>query len=284
MVMNITFIKNSVITFIIILTHYHFIWATNFPDIEGWAAISEVMSYNRDNLWEYINGEADQFLDYGFQELMVREFSRDTTSISVDIYNMENALNAFGIYTIERPENNETLKIGAEAVIAPPSQCLLLKDNYYIKIYAFEGHISDDMGKTVLQSLAKSLPGQDKFPDEINLLPSKGKIERSERFILKGYLGLTDLNNCLFADYRDDNGDKYQYFYISQHPLESVDSFIKNLGKKWREDQIDGRLVQIREVPYQGYTGIILVNDKIYGVSNLTKESEIIQKLRLFLE
>jgi hypothetical protein len=268
----------------IILTAHTSIYAANFPEIEGWTANSDVMTYDPDNLWEYINGEADQFLDYGFQELKVREFSQDTISISIDIYNMGNRLNAFGIYASERPENERTLKIGTEAVISPPSQCLLLKDKFYIKIYAFEGQISDDIGKTIMQSVAKSLPGQNNFPEELYLLLSEGKIEQSERFILEGYLGLTELKSSLFADYQDDNGDTYQYFYIILQAHESVNAFFKKLDKKWREDQIDGKIVRIREVPYQGYTGIIVVKDRICGVSNIKKEEEIIQKLSVFLE
>ena len=41
--------------------------ATDFPDIKGWQPQGEVLRYNSENLYEYINGAADQFIAYGFQ-------------------------------------------------------------------------------------------------------------------------------------------------------------------------------------------------------------------------
>ena len=41
--------------------------AVEFPDVEGWEKTSEVKTYTPDNLWEYINGAADQFIEYGFR-------------------------------------------------------------------------------------------------------------------------------------------------------------------------------------------------------------------------
>ena len=35
-------------------------------DLPGWSLATEPMHFEADNLWEYINGQADFFIDYGF--------------------------------------------------------------------------------------------------------------------------------------------------------------------------------------------------------------------------
>ena len=42
---------------------------TDFPEIEGWSPESAVSSYDSESLWEFINGAAETFMQYGFQGL-----------------------------------------------------------------------------------------------------------------------------------------------------------------------------------------------------------------------
>ena len=123
---------------ILIISPLH---ATDFPDIKGWKPISEVLRYNPDNLYEYINGAADQFIAYGFQELLTRDISSEGLQVTVDIYDMGTRLNAFGMFKTESPRDQQALIIGTEAFVSPPYQCLLLKENYYVKVNVYEGRM-----------------------------------------------------------------------------------------------------------------------------------------------
>ena len=38
---------------------------TDFPEIEGWTSPTAVNSYDAISLWEFINGAADTFIQYG---------------------------------------------------------------------------------------------------------------------------------------------------------------------------------------------------------------------------
>ena len=42
-------------------------------EIAGWEAVSTPKFFEPQNLWEYINGEAWMYLDYGFKLLIVNE-------------------------------------------------------------------------------------------------------------------------------------------------------------------------------------------------------------------
>ena len=116
--------------------------AEEFPEVKGWHPEGEVKVYGTDDLWEYIDGAAERFVIYGFQILRFREFSKEDLMLTAEIYDMGSPLNAFGIYTTERPAEGKRLSIGSEAVIGP-SHCLLLKDQYYVKIIMLRGLLDD---------------------------------------------------------------------------------------------------------------------------------------------
>ena len=253
--------------------------AIDFPEIKGWEPISEVISYNPDNLYEYIDGAADQFLDYGFRLLHSGDLSQGELKITVDIYDMGAPLNAFGVYKMERPEDATGVKLGAEAIISPPYQCLLLKDIFYVKVNVYEGEISDTTGKKLLKAIADGLPGNAGFPESLKLLPQKGMIPESEGFMRIGFLGLSELNNCIHAAYIDDSKREFQMFVIL--PLEETtnETIWDTLSQKWKKSDAMKHPVYSKKIPYKGVTGVMQIDGKIVGVTDCADEAEMVKRL-----
>ena len=52
-------------------------------ELPGWSRITEPEHYEADNLWEYINGQADFFIDYGFVRVDAAEYRSNRESIPV---------------------------------------------------------------------------------------------------------------------------------------------------------------------------------------------------------
>jgi hypothetical protein len=257
--------------------------ASDFPKVEGWKAVSEVQTFGPENLWEYINGAAELFLGYDFQFLRSCDISRGDLVVTVDIYDMGTRLNAFGVYRAERPRQNPVQALGVEGVVSPPYQCLLLKDVYYVKVNAYEGEIDETNGKALLAVLDKALPGADTYPQELELLPEEGKILESEGFAKRGYLGLGELTDCVYATYQDESDAEYQYFAIVPGPDDSVESIWQRLGAKWKGGKHKGHPVLFREIPYKGLVGVVLTDKGIFGVTDSKKESEMMRRLGIFV-
>ena len=72
------------------------------PEMEhgsDWYQDGDPHYFTADNLFEYINGSADLYLAYDFQRLITVTFlNPDYQSLTIDIYDMGNELNAFGVY------------------------------------------------------------------------------------------------------------------------------------------------------------------------------------------
>ncbi|MFH1942903.1 MAG: DUF6599 family protein [bacterium] len=258
--------------------------AADFPKIDGWKPVSEVKAYQPENLWEYIDGAAELFLSYGFREMVCCDLSAKDRVVTVHIYDMGTRLNAFGIYRTERPDGIERLPVGAEGTVLPPYQCLLLKDRFYVKVDAYEGEISETIGKALLAAVAKALKGENTFPEEFKQLPKEGLIAGSERYVRENYLGLADLNRCVYAEYKGEKGKTYQVFTMLPGERESITTQWEKLSAKWKARDHKGTPVLYRTIPYKGFVGIVLVKGKIFGVSDAEDEVEMLHRIEILLE
>ncbi len=257
--------------------------AFDFPEVNGWKPVSDMTTYSPDNLYEYINGAADQYLDYGFVLLHTRDLDGGAVQVALDIYDMGNRLNAFGIYKTERPPNQERLAIGTEAVISPPYQCILLKDNFYVKVNVFEGEITGETGKQLLKAVAEALPGTAKFPTELELLPDEGKIADSESFAKNNYLGLTELKDCVYATYKD--GEKtFQHFILLPTNVENLKEKWYSVASKWNTVPHKKFRIMSRKIPYKGLNGVLRLDNKIIGVTDCADETELFNRLTAGIE
>jgi len=253
--------------------------AMEFPDVEGWIPSGEPSTYDPSNLWKLIDGAAEQFLSYDFQLLRSRDLSSGDLIVTVNIYDMKTPLNAFGIYSVQRPDARKKLPIGAEAVVTPPYQCLLLKNRFYVIVDAYQGEINEATGENLLKGLAEVLPGPDGLPDELELLPSRGKVTGSEGFAREGFLGLSDLKNCVHSRYIDSKGREYPVFVMIPGRDESTGSIWEKLAAGWKP--LEGRQhpVLFRKIPYRGLAGITLTDRGIFGVSGAADENALLEEL-----
>lgn len=254
------------------------LFAIDFPDIKGFAPEGDVLTYNPENLYEYIDGAADAFVAYGFQTLSTCDLNFDSLKFTVDLYDMGSRINAFGMYKTERPSDAKGLKIGVEAVVSPPFQCLLLKDAYYVKINIFEGNFDIENGAKVLTAIAAALPGSEELPGELQLLPVTNRISNSESYNRESFLGLTALTRCVYASYLE-NGIKFRYFVRLASKERSNEEVWEQLGRQWQTVEIDGKTVLYKKIPYKGITGIIKIEDKLMGVA----DCETIDQMKLLL-
>ena len=257
--------------------------AQDFPDLPDWTPQGEMLTFNNENLWEHINGAADQFLDLGFQLLQVKDLHKDSVSVSIELYDMGNELNAFGIYVLERPIPFDPLGIGTQAILNLPTQALLLKNIYYVKVYAFEGELTDENGKEILRLIAKNLPGDKNFPSELRSLPEKGKMMGSEGYVRENFQGLVELKRCLYAEYEDESEERFKFFrVVTDSPAANLEIF-NNLPEKWTLVTFEDYPVRAIEIPYSGETAVILTEQGLFGVTLCMNEDDMQQRLKILV-
>ena len=88
-----------------------------FPEITGWRQNGEIQTFVPKTLYEYIDGAADLYLTYDFEELKVGEYSNDKkASVTVEVYRQKSPTLAFGVYSQERPSNPSFGEYGSSGI------------------------------------------------------------------------------------------------------------------------------------------------------------------------
>lgn len=252
---------------------------TTFPEIGGWTGATEIKVYNSDNLWEYIDGAADYYLNYGFLNLEAREYNRtEDEYIKVEIYDHQNAINAFGIYAYERTPDAEFLEIGAEGYMIH-SSLNFYTGNYYVKIFS---HQSDSATISAIKSLAaktlQNLASDTETIDVLSLLPVEGKMLHSEKYFPTNYLGYSFFNNAISAGYLA--GDKkFSVFVIhaasSQGALDMLQKYLD--FSKVSEKASENKIFAIEDF-FNGPLRVKVQKDYLFGIVELN-DSELEQKI-----
>ncbi|MBN2069914.1 MAG: hypothetical protein JW814_00540, partial [Candidatus Krumholzibacteriota bacterium] len=167
--------------------------------IAGWERDGEMISYMADDLWEYINGSAENFLAYNFQKVVAQHYVNGAGGeIKVEIYAHETPLMAFGIYSRYRTAESRFSDTGNES-FGDDYSLHFWKGKYYVKISAYdEGNSSIE---AFAQQVADRISEAGAVPEEIELLRVDGLSEKSITYLTGGVLGSGELPPAFTADY-----------------------------------------------------------------------------------
>ncbi|MCK4343808.1 MAG: hypothetical protein KAX05_00865 [Bacteroidales bacterium] len=104
-------------------------------EINNFEAISKPEVYNSENLFDIINGEADVYLEYGFDKMVFQNYGDIETEniVRLEIYRMIDSDGAYGVLTLYARE--KTLSEGnGTFFVASNDYALIQKGMYYISI------------------------------------------------------------------------------------------------------------------------------------------------------
>ncbi len=167
---------------------------------------AEAAHFYLSDLYEYIDGGAEVFHGYGMRAMIHQEYRAGKTDLTVDIYDMGDPLNAFGIYSAERSPDYHFIRIGAEGYV---SDFVLnfLQGSYYVKLSAFsEGDKPEAMLQAVAESISRKIGSGRSMPQAF-AFPAHGLVERSEKYVVHAPLGHEFLAPAATALYRFDGKD-----------------------------------------------------------------------------
>lgn len=196
------------------------------PGIEGWKVEEAPRVFFPENLFEHIDGAAESYLAYDFKELLVADLKRagSEANLTVEIYDMGDRNNAFGIFAAERYPENEPVDIGVAGYIE--GEVLnFAAAGYYVKLLAFDAADGTrDVLTRFAAAIAAAAGGDRALPEPLGKLPEEGRVARSERYIRLNALGFEFLRGAWLAAYRAGGGEYELFFVPFASPAEAKDS------------------------------------------------------------
>ena len=208
-----------------------------FPRIKGWEATVDKTVYGKLNLWEYINGAADLYLSYDFENLYIAEYiNKKDQSVKVEIYKHSSSENAFGIYTAERMNNYNFIDVGVQGY-TEPDVLNYFSGEYYVKMISsgMPGIEQSDL-LNIARQINNELDRDKKWPDAIDLFPADGKITNSEKYIARDFLGYSFFHSAFTADY--DVQEKFKLFIIKLENEVNAEAMLESYTSMINEDKI----------------------------------------------
>ncbi|RPI00529.1 MAG: hypothetical protein EHM72_08950 [Calditrichaeota bacterium] len=160
--------------------------------------------YSPERLHNYINGEAELYRNAGLAEMATVIYADpddSSKSFTLDIYQMESPLTAFGIYSHFRKPEHTTRTIGNEGMITKMN-LRFWQANYYGNLTA---GTTDSCLTLTLQQFAEMLCSRlptTEIPIELTLLPQEFQIPGSLKYIHRNYRSIPRLDHIIEAAYQ----------------------------------------------------------------------------------
>ncbi|MGO9119707.1 MAG: DUF6599 family protein [Desulfomonilaceae bacterium] len=216
------------------------------PAPDGWALSDAPETFTRETLFEHIDGQADLFLQYGFERSVLAIYRKENSSedkIDVDIYDMGNSLQAFGVFSRFRQDESPA-EIGLDSYLAD-NYAIFYKGKYFVVLQATDANPSTlkELAKEIeSRILDKSLP-----PKEIAYFPNTGLKPGSieyfpdgllgHQFLKRGFKASYEENDKTTADAKTTAEDRNSHLFLSifENPQEAMNAmrlFREYLSKK----------------------------------------------------
>ncbi len=256
-----------------------------FPQVTGWRRSGEIQTFIPKTLFEYINGGADLYLSYDFQELKVAEYSNaKKSSVIIEIYRHKTPIHAFGIYSQERLSDANFLEIGAQGYIET-NVLNFVGGPYYVKINSFNTGADD---RKILIAFAKKvseiLGERGALPSILSSFPEEGKKKNSEKFINRNFLGYSFLHSAFSADYSHSEIE-FKLFVIESAEKSDCKEMIEKYLQQTRspgQNISEGRYNILD--PYHGEIDLCWKGNYIWGIFNAKDRALRSKYLRLLEE
>jgi hypothetical protein len=184
--------------------------------ISPWKVDGQPKNFKGKELYDYTDGGAEIFFEYGFTQAIAQRYALGDKSIIVDIYEMDHPKAAFGIFSVQRDSEMPALEAGDDGTVSD-TMVAFYQERFYVVITANKSapdtkQTSVKIARAVSQKINKS----SQLPDLIKMLPPSNLVPRSKGYV-SGLLGLNtqfylgDSNilgingrtvECVFARYK----------------------------------------------------------------------------------
>jgi len=173
--------------------------------VPGWTQHGPARSFQPDNLYDYIDGNAEAYLLYHFVAMKGITCQSGEATLNIDISEMEDPEFAYGMFTSTRDPRLPNEKMGVAGQITP-RKGFFVKDKYYVEISANPERDFSATLRAFLSIIEKNIQGRSTLPDALAWFPTENLVPDSIRLVPESVLGLRLLKTGYVAQYQSGKG------------------------------------------------------------------------------
>jgi hypothetical protein len=143
--------------------------ANNVP---GWEIAKKIETYNQDNLFNLVDGQAESFFAYGFEQVAVQRYQNaEGTLLNAEIWQLADPADAYGLFSAGR--TGTPASIGNEGDSDPGRRLAFWQNRFFVSLTALQP-VPDETLQAFAGAIAARLPTGGERPDLVGRLPRSG--------------------------------------------------------------------------------------------------------------
>lgn len=231
--------------------------------VPGWEQSGPNRNYTADNLFEYMDGNAEGYLLYGFMRMQGITCKSGANTLVIDISEMEGPDLAYGMFAANADPNQPTQKLGMIGQIGP-RRASFAKGKYYVEIAASPDIDQSQALQLFCAQLDARIEGRNTPPEALDWFPQENLV--SARLVPESVLGLRQLKSGFIAKY-----EHGQAFIVQEPSAEAAAQTMKQLRARFADSsaaQVADEAIQANTQYLQGLC-IFRKGRYIAGFANL---------------
>jgi hypothetical protein len=151
-------------------------------DLPNWTPLAEVETYDQDDLFDLLNGQAEAYFAYGFEQVATRRYENaEGTELDVQVWQLAQPADAYGLFTASRGGTPTAIGDGGDT--DPGRRIIFWQARYYVQLFA-RRQVPEAQLEEVAQAVAAALPAapSGEIPDLVARLPAGGLLPDSILF------------------------------------------------------------------------------------------------------
>ena len=198
---------------------------TDCRSVPGWTQDGPARTFTADNLFEYVDGNAEGYLVYGFIRMENVTCRLGSDSIVIDVSEMTDADAAYGIFAANRDPNNPIATIGMGGQIQP-HRATFCRGKYYVELADNSAREHTSSLQAFVAEIEKCISGRSAPPDALSWFPTN-KLT-SVRLIPQSVLGLRLLKRGYVAEYETGKA-----FVVAEDSPDSASEVMNKLRERF---------------------------------------------------
>jgi hypothetical protein len=169
--------------------------------------VTDRLNYTGEALYDYINGGAELYLSYGLAGMTGCKYNGEgLPQITVEVYEMTESKNAFGVFTQSRDKEEQDYGQGSQSY---KDFILFWKDRYFVLVTTQKAvPESQEAIRHIASLVDQAIPGKGEIPALVSELPQEGLAPGGFLYFhhyvwLNAYLFIADYNIINISDETD---------------------------------------------------------------------------------
>jgi hypothetical protein len=242
--------------------------------VPGWAQSGTKREYTADNLYEYMDGNAESYLLYGFVRMQGISCTSGQKKLVIDVSEMEDSDLAYGMFASNRDPNQPIAKIAMGGQVQG-RRASFAKGKYYVEIAASPDGDYTAALQGFVTKMEALVEGRSAPPEALDWFAKEGLV--SVRLVPVSVLGMKPLKRGYVAKY-----EKGQAFVVVETSAESAADVFKKVqarfadavGVKVGDEGFEGRS------PYLERVCIFRKGRYVAGWANLAEAEEVVRRAK----